>query len=369
LYAADLANGRIASIDRHRGRVLASVRTGLMPIAEALSPDGRTLWEINAGLFEYHPLPEPLSFPPFGYPSPESQTSLGPSDGKQSESVCAVDVSDPMKLTVVDCVHLGGGPSAIVATEDRIYVSRSHADSIAVLSAATHQVIQEISLGIPSLENYLGVMPEGLAFDPLKQWLLVAEAGINAIGVVDTMKNQVIGHIPAGWMPVQVAISGDRVYVANLLGHGTGPRLRTIQVIFGEQPTVHHGSVTTFILPEEPDILNLTRIVFSGSGLVPDMHDAPALPARIRHVVLIVKGSHSYDDLLGDITRAGNGLLSALLRSTACMPAPSAPPGSSACRTPRLRPTITPWHRSGLWAITSTPRARAARRAIAGLRM
>ena len=57
---------------------------------------------------------------------------------------------------------------------------------------------------------------------------LVAESGINAVGVVDTEKNELIGHIPAGWMPTRVAISGDRVYVANARGRGTGPNLRRI---------------------------------------------------------------------------------------------------------------------------------------------
>ncbi len=312
LYAADVANSRIVTIDRHRGHVLASLHTGLFPIAQTLSPDGRTLWEVNAGLFAYRDLAQPLSFPPFGYPSPQSQT-LGPADSKDSESVCAIDVADPARPTVIECIHLGGAPSAIVATGERVYVSRSHADSLTVISAATHKVTGEISLAIPSLENYRGVMPEGLAFDPVKQWLLVAEAGINAVGVVDTAKNEVIGHIPVEWMPDQIAISGDRVYVANFLGHGTGPRLRASPLMFGEPPLLHHGSVTTFILPEEKDILDLTRTVFSSSGLVPDMRDAPALPQPIQHVVLILKESHSYDDLVGDITRAANGPVASLV--------------------------------------------------------
>ncbi|MFM8395382.1 MAG: YncE family protein, partial [Acidobacteriota bacterium] len=53
----------------------------------------------------------------------------------------------------------------------------------------------------------------------------MAEAGINAVAVIDTTNLQVIGHIPTAWFPSQVAVSGDgrTLYVASAKGYGSGP--------------------------------------------------------------------------------------------------------------------------------------------------
>ena len=111
----------------------------------------------------------------------------------------------------------------MLATADRVFVSNALDDSITVISAADRKIIAEIPLRIPSLEPFRGVIPAGLAYDPVTKWLLVAETGINAVGIVDTATNQLLGHIPAGWMPTRVAIAGERVFVANARGQGAGP--------------------------------------------------------------------------------------------------------------------------------------------------
>ncbi len=67
------------------------------------------------------------------------------------------------------------------------------------------------------------MLPIGMAVTGDGKWLLVAEAGIDAIGVVDISARALIGHIPVGWFPAQVRVFGDTVYVANAKGHGTGP--------------------------------------------------------------------------------------------------------------------------------------------------
>ena len=277
LFAVDPANQRIAVIDPRRNRVLASVKTNAPPAAEALSPDGQTLWVAEA------------------------------------DAVCNTGIADPLQPAAFECITVRGIPSAILTTDDKVFISSSAPDAITVVSVATRKVLTEIPLTIPSLEQYSGVAPQGLAFDPVTKWLLVAEAGINALGVIDTTKNEVVGQIPTDWMPVKVALAGDRVYVANFAGHGTGPRLPSSLRTFSDSPLLHRGTVTTFILPQESEVLDLTRTAFSGAGLVPDMHDPPTYPGAIRHVVMIVKGNHTYDDLLGDITRASNGPVAALV--------------------------------------------------------
>jgi len=39
--------------------------------------------------------------------------------------------------------------------------------------------------------------------------LFVAEAGINAVGVIDVKSNQVLGHIPVGWFPSKLKVAPD----------------------------------------------------------------------------------------------------------------------------------------------------------------
>jgi YVTN family beta-propeller protein len=266
LYVVDRTHSRVVLLDARGGNIISSVEVGSMPSEIALVPDGTLAYATTAGM------------------------------------VCAIDVRDSLHPTVSSRIEMDS-PRGIVATADRVFVSNSRSDSIAVISTRDNRVTAEIPLGIPSLEQFRGVMPAGLAYDPLTKWLLVAEWGINAVGVVDTEKNQSIGHIPVGWRPSQVAISGDRVYVTNVLGRGTGPNLRRPLLAFGEVPMVHRGSLTTFIMPDLSEVLRQTGTVFAANGFIPG-GSVPPLPAAIKHVVLIVNEPHTFDEVLGDLARA-----------------------------------------------------------------
>ena len=269
LYAVDRANSRIAVIGLKSGRVEASVRVEHEPFSMALSSDGAQGYITTA------------------------------------DSVCMVDLRDAAKPGVPECVP-ADSPRSIVATADRIFVSSEQSDSVLVISAQPFRAVTQIPLRIPSLEQVRGIHPAGMAFDPVTKWLLVAESGINAVGIIDTEKNTLIGHLPVGWMPTRVALVGDRVYVTNALGRGTGPNLRRPLLELGEVPTLSHGSVSTFIMPDSSELTQHTGTVFSNNGFVPWMADPPKPPAAIRHVVLIVKGGRTFDEVLGDIASAGN---------------------------------------------------------------
>ncbi len=272
LYAIDRANLRVAAIDAKTGRVLASVRMGRQPFALALAPDGLSLWVANS----------------------------------DPDSVCEIDVRDAAQPQLTDCVPTGS-PQDVLVTAERVFVSSARDDSITAISTRDRRIAATIPLRIPGLEPYRGIAPAGLAYDPVTKWLLVAEAGINAIGVVDTERNVAIGHLPAGWMPTRVAIAGDRVYVANARGKGAGPNLRRPLLELGEAPMPHRGMVTTFVMPAASELPRATGIVFANNGFFPAKDEAPKLPVAIRHVVLIVREGRTFDEVLGDV--AGEGRL------------------------------------------------------------
>ncbi|HKD08970.1 MAG TPA: alkaline phosphatase family protein [Bryobacteraceae bacterium] len=341
IYVIDQANFRIAAVDARKGQVISSVRVGRMPFAIALSPDGNTAYVTNTGVFRYKPIPGAsmndtkrtgLPFPAFGFPSQESlngterQTEAGPvkvpplgdPNTRESNSVTVIDVHDAANPAVVDWIRTGrpfdskvfGGsaPSGVLATEDRVYVSNAHDDSITVFEAGTRKIVAEIPLRIQHLEDYRGIMPAGMAYDPVNKWLLVAEAGINAVGIVDTNANALIGHLPVGWMPTKVGIAGDRAYVANSRGAGTGPNLRRPLLEFGEPAFLHRGSVSTFVIPAKSELPRQSGIVYAANGFFPSTTEPPPAPKTIKHVVLIVKENRTYDEVFGDVTAAGEAL-------------------------------------------------------------
>jgi YVTN family beta-propeller protein len=339
LYVADQANFRIAAIDVRshpmlgpmRSRyVMGSVRVGRLPFAIALAPDAHKLYVANCGMFEYRALagaPEiGLSFPAFGFPSAEAVRGvkqggievpgLGEANAREADSVAVVDVTNPAAMKVEAFVRTGldfggavrgaSGPAGILAAAGRVFVSNANDDSISVIDPATNRVETEIPIRIPGLDGLRGVIPIGLAYHEASGWLLVAEAGLNAVGVIDVRERRVIGHLPAAWFPTRVALDGDTVFVANARGHGVGPNAPGIGpggLLTGH---LYQGTISVFHLPARDQLPAHTDAVLEMNGFRPRMETAPPL-APIRHVVLIVKESLSYDEVLGDIAAARNG--------------------------------------------------------------
>ena len=280
LYAIDQANFRVAVIDTKTRQPIASIRVGRLPFALALSPDRQRLYVTNLGMFQYQAIPGAdrkrakttgLPFPAFGFPSPEAAAGaerptesgtvkvpgLGDPNVPESNSLAVVDVSTPSAAKLVTFVRTGqpfgpnslsgSSPSGVVATAGRVFVSNASDDSITAIDAHTNQVVAEIPLRIPGLEGLRGILPMGMAYHEASGWLLAAEAGINAVAVVDTRQNRLLGHIPAAWFPTRVAIQGDTVYVANARGHGTGPNAMNGFAVTKTQ--LRQGSLSVFPLP------------------------------------------------------------------------------------------------------------------------
>ncbi|MBK9167237.1 MAG: hypothetical protein IPM24_07205 [Bryobacterales bacterium] len=336
VHVIDQANFRLVTVDVRRNQVVGSVRLGRLPFAIALSPDRRRAYVTNAGLFEYQPVPGAdaanaretgLPFPAFGFPSAEAENGveretargpvrvpgLGSPNVKEANSVAVVNLETHAVeafvrtgLPVGPQSEGGSSPSGIAATADRIYVSNANQDLITVIDAASLEILSEIPLRIPGLDALRGILPVGLAVHQTSGWLLVAEAGINAVGVIDIKTNQVIAHLPVGWFPTRIALDGDTVLVANAKGHGTGPNARPLEdeTFSG---VLRRGTVSIFPLPFPRELPKLTALALAGNGFFPTEGDPPPLPDAIRHVVLIVKENRTFDEVFGDLREASNG--------------------------------------------------------------
>jgi YVTN family beta-propeller protein len=338
LYAVDQANFRVAIIDIRSRQVLSSVRVGRLPFALALSPDGRKLYVANLGMFEYRAIPGAdaaqaaatgLPFPAFGFPSEEAAAGadrdtargtvrvpgLGDPNAIESNCLSVVDVSNPdaPKLEASirtgrpfgDGSNSGSSPSGVAVAGSRVFVANAGNDSITVIDAATNRVEAEIPIRIPGLERLRGVLPIGLAWHEKSGRLLVAEAGINALAVIDPETKRVEGHIPVGWFPTRVSVHGGEVFVTNARGRGAGPNGWTAASLGPAQE--RHGSVSVFPLPPAAELAGHTGFVMEANGFRPRRDPEPPLPAAIRHVVLIVKENRTYDEVLGDVWGASNG--------------------------------------------------------------
>ncbi len=342
VYVLDQANFRLVAIDVRKQRVLSSVRLGRLPFAMALSPDKRKAYVTNIGMFEYRPVPgvdvhnlrgTGLPFPAFGFPSPEardgarSETGKGPVDVpglgdpnvREANSLAVVDLADPAAPKIEAFIHTGlafgdgidGGssPSGVVATADRVFVSNGHNDSITVIDPKTNSITGQIEIRIPGLEKLRGVLPIGMAYHPDTGWLLVAEAGINAVGVIDTKQGKLLGHLPAAWFPSRVLIDRDNVFVTTVNGQGTGPNVWQSAFATGEPliGSFRRGGIATFPLPDAASLAASTKTVLDNNGLNPRDEPAGALPDAVKYVVLIVKENRTFDEVFGDIQRLASG--------------------------------------------------------------
>ena len=128
--------------------------------------------------------------------------------------------------------------------------------------------------------------------------LLVAEAGINALGVIENGK--VVRPYSDGWFPTRVAVHGTTVWVASAKGYGTGPN-KGLKESF--QADLRRGLTTMFTLPDQ-----LGGALTAGSRkqrLYAVAVPSSPLPSELRNVVIIVKENRTYDEVFGPGGRFG----------------------------------------------------------------
>lgn len=273
LLALDRGNNRLIKLDLASQKLVASIPVGRIPFGIAISPDGKTAFVANVGIFDYPLVPGltpenigtmGLEVPAYGYPSKESEFGTNYSDGRKIPGLGSPLDERAMSIWTVDLEQntvtgkfktglqigdefeneeeeeegeiVGGAHPNSVAVGSRFaYISNSQNDLISVIPVASASAgvvpspsgggnnnlkvvgrrrlkptLREIPLRFQkTLDHYRGIMPFGLALSPDEKTLYVACLSLNAVAVVDTKKRKVKGYIPTGWMPSRVKVSPD----------------------------------------------------------------------------------------------------------------------------------------------------------------
>ncbi|MEZ0483321.1 bifunctional YncE family protein/alkaline phosphatase family protein [Fibrella aquatica] len=370
LYAVDQIGFRLLIIDVPSRTIRHNVPTGRYPFGVTLSPDEKTAYVANVGVFEYKPFTdldkkdlkrtahdypsskygskemregdEKYGVPALGDPNvPEAfsvwQIKLDGSPANPAGSGQAVPgVTAKIKTgflvgqMVEDFPAVGGSsPNSVVATDQYVFVSNGNNDCVSVIDVNTSKVIKNIALSPDArLGNRRGVIPFGLALSPNNKRLFVAEAGINAVAVIDVASLAVVGHIPAGWFPSKLKVSqdGKQLIVANAKGFGSGPnggKTFTLSDKGSYIGNLMNGTVSVMSIPTDTELKAETEQVVQNNftftpisnpadagQAVPATNPIPAYPGQprvanapnpIKHIVFIAKENRTYDEVLGQL--------------------------------------------------------------------
>jgi YVTN family beta-propeller protein len=196
-----------------------------------------------------------------------------------------------------------------------VFVSNGHSDCVTVIDAKTLNKRNEIFLSPePRLKNLRGLIPFGLAISPDQKRLYVAEAGINAVGIIDVPTQRVIGHLPTGWFPskLQVSRDGKKLLVANAKGFGSGPNGGSSFAIGSEGSYIGNlmkGTVSVMTIPTDDALPAETQQVVRNNFRIRPADDkafaarknnpVPLYPSAknetpIKHIVFILKENRTY---------------------------------------------------------------------------
>ncbi|GAA4415376.1 beta-propeller fold lactonase family protein [Nibrella viscosa] len=348
LYAVDQIGFRMLVIDVAGRKILHNVPTGRYPFGITLSPDEQTAYVANVGVFEYKPFTDldrknlketAHDYPASKYGSKEMKEgvpekgipALGDPNAPEAFSVWRITLGSRPQVRakiktgflvgqlIEDFPAIGGSsPNSVVATDQYVFVSNGNNDCISVIDIKKDTVVRNIPLSSdPRLGKWRGVIPFGVALSPDGKRLYVAEAGINAVGVIDVPTMQVIGHIPTGWFPskLKVSLDGKKLIVANAKGFGSGPNGGKNFQIGPEGSYIGglmKGTVSVIDIPADAQLAAETRQVVDNNfrfSPVPTGRHTNPIPlyprhkeSPIKHIVFIAKENRTYDEIFGQVS-------------------------------------------------------------------
>jgi DNA-binding beta-propeller fold protein YncE len=333
VYVGGAAQNNVQEFTLGGDGTLTRARTFALPAANgdtfagglALSRDGRTLFvtRVFAMSLSSIDLASGQVMKTVALPS-EPYTMVVSADGNllfvSMWGGTTVQVYSTTTLAFVTELVTDQHPNAMVLSNDgrRLFVACANHESVWSYDTTTFTPIEQIAVGMfpqappTSTPNALGVSPDGTT-------LLVANADLNAVAVVDISNGThafVNGFIPTGWYPTGAAFTHDGKQVLVLSGKGLGSTSNTGTT--GMDAWLR-GTITTIATPDRTTLNDYTRRVASLTPYSDAIRLTPAnapigssIPAKvgspspIKHVFYVIRENRTYDQILGDVPQ-GNG--------------------------------------------------------------
>jgi DNA-binding beta-propeller fold protein YncE len=245
-----------------------------------------------------------------------------------ADSVSVIDTRRDVEVERIgvrlsEDVPIGHSPESLALSADgrTLYVANAHSNAVAVVALAEHLAARtsggvktegEASLDADE-EEERGPRERSARFEP----------------ELDE-RSRVRGFIPTGQYPSAVALVGSTLFVGN--GKGTGfansslvvdnsghvPNLPNDRFPTGTgraggmggaySPALVAGNISLIPEPDAAQLARYTQQVMRNAGLL----DAPktrlfAGRSPFKHVVYVIKENRTYDQVFGDLERAGDG--------------------------------------------------------------
>ena len=349
LLVLDRGNFRMVRIDLATGKITASVKTGRQPFGLAISPDKKTAFVANVGMYDYPLLPDLtpqnydsllLPIQPYGNNTKESINGyilhgrkipgVGSPLAPEAMSVYTIDlatnrVTDRFKTgyqvgQMVQGAEVTGGasPNSIAAGSRYAYVTNATNDNISIIDYRAHHLVGSIDIKVdPRIDRYIGLLPFGISLSKDEKTLYVALLGFNAVAVIDVPTKTTKGLIPSGWGTSRVMLSPDEkyLYIASCRGYGAGPNGGKDFVPPVQGTYIGDIQLATFQkvkMPDEHQLAAYTRQVLSNTfkeltvtdnGCNPLPPEWNARKSIIKYIVYITKENRTYDEVLGQLKK------------------------------------------------------------------
>lgn len=350
LLVLDRGNFRMVRISLATNKITASIRVGRLPFGLTLSPDGKTAFVANVGMYEYplitgatpsnydsilishHPYGDNTSesingtvvegrkIPGVGSPLHPDAMSVFTIDLQTNEVMDKFKTGHQIGHMIEDAEVVGGAsPNSIAVGEQFAYVSNATNDNISIIDYKNHKIIGHIPILVDKrIDKYRGLLPFGLTLSKDEKTLYAALLGFNAVAVIDVRSGKTIGLIPTGWGPSRVKLSGDEreMYIISCRGLGAGPNggngfVSPVQGYYiGD---IQLGSFQKVIMPDADQLATYTKQsinnTFKSLSVTDDgKNPLPPLPglrnSPIKYIVYITKENRTYDEIFGQFKNA-----------------------------------------------------------------
>ncbi len=261
------ADDKLVVIDADNGALLRSVPLGVLPIASVISANGSTAWVTV-----------------FGGPKPKA--------GTRSATQCCDPAAEPVRISarglalpgtveridiqsgmVTHRITVGLHPTALAwdQTHQRLYIANGNSDAISVVDTRSNTLVGSIAIA-PFRERKIGLTPTALALSPDGAMLFATLGGVNAVAVYGvrgaaTATATLRGLIPTGWFPSSIDISADgsTIAVGTLFGVGAGTGKtagKEGRYVFAER-----GSINMITMPSDAELQAYTTSVAENNRL------------------------------------------------------------------------------------------------------